>query len=65
MNNEPIQFIGAGSADLNFTSRGLTVQGYADTNVGQLIGATVATSAEDMTMISLTLWMREFAPVGG
>lgn len=60
----PIQFIGAGSADLDFTSRGLVIAAYDETQYGALLGATVATSAADLTMISLTLLMRPYAPIG-
>lgn len=60
----PIQFIGLGGDPLNFVTGGLTVDGYDDTNYGTLLGATVTTQAEDLTMISLTLLMREYAPVG-
>lgn len=60
----PIQFTGLAGADLNFTSRGLTVAAYDDTQFGALLGATVSTFAEDMTMVSLTLLLREYAPIG-
>lgn len=63
--NLPIQFTGAGGADINFTARGLVVQGYDDTQYGSLIGATVSTFAEDMTMISLTLIVKPYGPLGG
>lgn len=59
----PIQWTGAGGADLDFISRGLVVDGYTDVQFGQLLGATVSTNAEDMTMISLLLFMREYAPI--
>jgi hypothetical protein len=59
----PIQWTGLAGADLDFISRGLTVDGYVDTQYGQLLGATVSTNAPDMTMISLLLFMREYAPI--
>lgn len=58
----PIQFTGLAGADLNFTSRGLVIAGYDDSQYGQLVGATVSTFAEDLTMISLTLLMAEYSP---
>ena len=60
----PIQFIGAGGDPLNFATSGLIVDGYDATQYGYLIGATVDTTASDLTMISLTLLMREYAPLG-
>lgn len=63
--NIPIQFKGLGAANLNFTARGIVLQGYDDSQYGSLLGATVSTFAEDMTMISLTLIVEPYGPFGG
>lgn len=57
-----ITWTGLGGADLFFTSRGLVVDGYDDSNYGQLIGATVRTSIPDLTFISMTLLLKDYAP---
>lgn len=45
-------------AAVQWTSSGLSLQVYADGNFGQFIGATVSTTMEDQTFISLTLLVR-------
>lgn len=58
----PIQFTGAGSLDLNFSSRGLVIDGYDESQFGALIGATVTTTLPDLTLISMSLLLRPYAP---
>lgn len=60
----PIQFIGSGGANLNFTVTNLFIWGYGESTYGKLIGTTLTTSAVDLTMISLTLLLRDYAPYG-
>lgn len=46
------------SAVVEWSTAGLKVIYYADTNYGQLLGATISTDMEDVTLISLTLLVR-------
>lgn len=45
-------------ATVEWASSGLSLQVYNDSNYGQFIGATVSTTMEDQTFISLTLLVR-------
>lgn len=58
----PIQFTGAGGLDLNFTTAGLVVDGYDDSTIGNLIGARITTTMSDLTLISMSLLLRPYAP---
>lgn len=58
----PIQFTGAGGANLNFTTPGLVVDGFDDSTYGNLIGARVFTEMPDLTLISMSLLLRPYAP---
>lgn len=58
----PIQFIGAGGADLNFSTPGLVVDGFDYSTIGNLIGARFITEMPDLTLISMSLLLRPYAP---
>lgn len=58
----PIQFTGLASADLNFSTRGLVIDAYDDSQYGQLIGVTFTTEMPDLTLISMALFLRPYAP---
>lgn len=59
---DPIQFTGLGGADLNFTTNGLVVDGFDIEQYGPLIGATVTTTVDDLTLVSMSLLARNYAP---
>lgn len=59
---EEVTWTGLAAAVLTFTVAGLVIAFYDDSQFGPLIGATVRTEAEDLTLISLSLFMREFSP---
>jgi hypothetical protein len=60
----PIQFIGAGSVPLNFSAAGLVVDGFDYDQYGELIGATVTTDVGDLTLITMSILLKPYAPVG-
>jgi hypothetical protein len=60
----PIQFIGAGGANLNFTVGGLQISGFQTSAYGRMLGWTVTTNATDVTVISLTMLYRDYAVYG-
>lgn len=58
----PIQFTGLGAANLDFLTRGLVIDGYDESMYGNLIGATVSTQVADLTLISMSLLLKPYAP---
>lgn len=64
MGSELISWTGAAAAALSFSAPGLFVIGYTDSQYGRLLGATLTTDHEDLTMVSLTMLVREFSVEG-
>lgn len=58
----PIQFKGAASANLNFIARGLVIDGFDVSQYGNLIGATVSTTVTDLTLVSMSILLKPYAP---
>ena len=60
----PLSWSGFGGASLEFAVTGLTITGYQESAYGRLIGATLTTSAVDVTFIGMSLLLREYATYG-
>lgn len=54
-------WVGAGGA-AHWSSKGLSIVQYDDSMYGQLLGATVSTVVDDLTFISMTLLLQDYAP---
>lgn len=57
----PIQFTGLAAANINFTTRGLVIDGYDESQYGNLIGATVTTQVADLTLISMSVLLKPYS----
>ena len=57
----PIQFTGLAGAPLNFTTGGLVIDGFDVGMYGNLIGATIVTAVEDLTLISMSILLKPYA----
>lgn len=55
---------GLAGAAASFSSKGLVVKMYDDSQYGQLLGADVDTLVPDMTFISMTLLLKDYSPNG-
>ena len=60
----PLSWSGSGGASLEFAVTGLTITGYQESAYGRLIGATLTTSAVDVTLIGMSLLLRQYATFG-
>lgn len=60
----PIQFKGAGGANLNFTAGGLQITGFGTSVYGKMLGWTCTTTSSDVTMLSITMIDRDYSENG-
>lgn len=59
-----LTWTGAGGAALAFSVGGLQIVPFPSATYGQLMGWTVTTVGKDMTLLSLTMLDKDFAPTG-